>query len=484
MFNKGIAALIFLGLVNILIFAQNRGVGVKVQNEQGQMQEIALYQASYALIIGASNYKDSSWNKLPGVKDDIPAVRKILQKHGFEVEELSDPTSANLLARINQFVNDYGLQAENRLLIYFAGHGYTETDASERKFGYIVPIDAPNPEKNPLEFQRKAVTMDDIENVARKIRSKHALFIFDSCFSGTLLFRSKPVVPPIITYYSAFSVRQFITSGAANQEVPDESVFRQMFVRGLEGESDFNKDGYITGTELATYLQEKVIYYRGESQTPQYGKIRDPKLDRGDFIFVLAKNSPGSNTLTTVNKPQTEVKPPVIFTPPRPPRGKKADKILFTLGIIDGNKLPSSDIFSISSEFRELLIARLKERNLTVLNNNNNADLTAEESSQYLGGINSRNDEKSLRLLPVALIFNVTISSLEDLPQYQGLFVSKVNGYIEVVDTADNKTISLERFSEVRGFGNTQTQARKNAFKLAAADISDSFLNLVKEKAK
>lgn len=481
MFNKGTAALIFLCLANISMFAQNRGVGVKVQNEQGQMQEVTLYQGSYALVIGASNYKDSSWNRLPGVKDDIPAVRKVLEKHGFRVEEFSDPTSANLLARVNQFVNDYGLQPENRLLIYFAGHGYTETDADERKFGYIVPVDAPNPAKNPLEFRRKAVTMDDIENVAKKIRGKHALFVFDSCFSGTLLFRSKPSVPPIITYYSAFPVRQFITSGAANQEVPDESVFRQMFVRGLEGESDFNRDGYITGTELATYLQDRVIYYRGESQTPQYGKIRDPKLDRGDFIFVLAKNSPASNTPVIV-KPRTEVKPQEEAAA-LSPRGKKSNKILFTFGSVTGNKISSDEIYSISSEFRGLLMSRLKERNLTILNHNG-GDLTNEQSSQYFGGINSRGDEKALRLLPAALIFSVTIDSFEDLPPYQGLFVSKVNGYIEIIDTDNNKTIGTERFNETRGFGNTQDQARKNALQSAAEGVSDSFLNSVKEKSK
>ena len=48
-----------------------------------------------------------------------------------------------------------------------------------------------------------------------------------------------------------------------------------------------NNDKYITGTELGMYLHNKVTDYES-GQTPQYGKIRDPDLDEGDFVFSLA----------------------------------------------------------------------------------------------------------------------------------------------------------------------------------------------------
>ncbi len=268
-------------------FAQTpqRGGEVRMRNERGQVETVKLYEGSYSLIIGAVNYR--YWDRLGGVRDDVPAVRAVLEKHGFKVEELIDPTGDNLLPRINKFINEYGLHPNNRLIIYFSGHGYTEVAEDGRKFGYIVPVDAPKPAKDLVGFQQKALTMDEIETAARRIRSKHALFVFDSCFSGTLVNRGGLKVPAVIDYYAARPVRQFITAGADDQEVPAESVFRQVFVRGLEGKADANNDGYVTGTELATYLQDQVIYYRGTLQTPQYGKIRDPRLDSGDFIFTL-----------------------------------------------------------------------------------------------------------------------------------------------------------------------------------------------------
>lgn len=476
---KYIPCVLLLFVLGALIFAQDRGVRVKVKNEQGQTQQVKLYDASYALVIGASDY-EKGWGKLGGVKGDVAAVKAILVKHGFEVEEFLNPTSENFHQRINQFVNNYGFEENNRLLIYFAGHGFTETTRDGRKFGYIVPVDAPDPTKNLIGFGQKALTMDEIETVARRIRSKHALFVFDSCFSGSLVSRSKTVVPPIINYLSTQPVRQFITSGADNQEVPDESVFRQMFVRGLEGDADANKDDYITGTELAVYLQEKVIYYRRDLQTPQYGKIRDARLDRGDFIFIVGKNSPAPTQIIIGNSPKINDSPTLSAATNRT---KKSGKILFSFGYYSGVKLTTDKGLSLDSVFTDPVISKLKERNLTVLKMNS-LDLTEDERSQYFGGINSRDDEKALRLLPVALIFKATISSFEDLPQFQELFISKVSGHFEIVDTDNNKTISIERFNEVRGFGNTQEQARRNALKTAAEEVSESLLNLVREKSR
>lgn len=305
--NRKIIPVILTGLLllnAVNTFAQtSRGVGVLVKNDAGQTEEINLYDKSYALIIGASSY-NNGWQKLPGVKSDVVAVKDALSKQGFVVEELVDPTSDNLLSSINRFVNKYGLQSNNRLLIYFAGHGYTEKANDGRQIGYVVPVDAPDPSKNLLGFQQTSVTMDDIETVARKIRSKHALFLFDSCFSGTLLNARRSLIPPVITMKATQPVRQFITAGAADQEVPDNSIFRKQFTEGIGGDADRNADGYITASELADFLQEKVTNYTRGSQTPQYGKIFDSALDKGDFIFVA---QPSSNQLSNAQPVSTKI---------------------------------------------------------------------------------------------------------------------------------------------------------------------------------
>ena len=134
--------------------------------------------------------------------------------------------------------------------------------------------------------------MNQILAWSRQVEAKHALFLFDSCFSGTV-FKAKdlPEKPPHISRATALSVRQYITAGDAGESVPAKSVFTPAFINALEyGWGDLNKDGYVSGTELGLYLQEKVPQH--SRQNPQYGKIKDYDLARGDFIFQLASRPP------------------------------------------------------------------------------------------------------------------------------------------------------------------------------------------------
>lgn len=155
--------------------------------------------------------------------------------------------------------------------------------------GYIVPTDAPNPNQDEAGFKDAALPMQRIEEYALSIDSKHALFLFDSCFSGSLFAISR-AVPENISYKTAKPVRQFITAGNADETVPDKSIFRQQFIQALQGEGDINRDGFLTGTELGEFLQSRVINYSKGAQHPQYGKIRNPHLDKGDFVFLIPQN--------------------------------------------------------------------------------------------------------------------------------------------------------------------------------------------------
>jgi len=247
--------------------------------------EIDLYKESYALLIGVSNYA-KGWPDLRGVRKDIEAFSEVLRRQDFHVVIVEDPTYDQLIHSFSAFINEYGLDPDNRLLFYFSGHGYTATQSYGDKMGYIVPSDAPDPEKDFTGFLQKAVDMHQIEVFAKRIQSRHALFIFDSCFSGSIFSISR-AMPQNISYKIAEPVRQFITSGSADEKVPDESVFLQLLLLGVSGEGDLNRDGYVTGTELGSFLQDNVINCTHGCQHPQFGKIRHLNLSRGDFVFLL-----------------------------------------------------------------------------------------------------------------------------------------------------------------------------------------------------
>lgn len=283
--------------------ATGRGLQLTmVHDEHGQ--PVTLYDESYALVIGMSDYV-GGWPDLPGVSADIQAVQTALSAQGFQVIVKENLDRQRLDQAFMEFITTYGQQPENRLVFYFAGHGHTVTLAYGDDMGYIVPVDAPNPHDDQAGFLSKAIDMQMIEVYARRIQSKHALFLFDSCFSGSIFSLSR-AAPESITYKTTAPVRQFITSGSANEEVPDDSIFRRQFIAALQGEGDLNGDGYATGTELGEFLQNTVVNYTNGAQHPQYGKLRHPALDKGDMVFQLSVSAQVEITAQVVTQGDPE----------------------------------------------------------------------------------------------------------------------------------------------------------------------------------
>jgi len=276
---------IMMGLLLALVATapgETRGLKrVAVKDRDGNT--VGLYKGSYALLVGVSDYS-AGWPDLRSIPEELATVEAMLKKRGFMVRKVLNPTAEAMKAAYQDFIDDYGYDESNRLLFFFSGHGFSRKSGTK---GYLVPADTPVPEGNDRAFLRKALSMGQILTWAREMESKHAIFLFDSCFSGTIFkSRALPTYPPHISSITARPVRQFITAGDAGETVPAKSVFTPMFVRALDGAADMSGDGYVTGTELGLYLRDQVLGYR-IGQTPQFDKIRDPDLDEGDFVFVV-----------------------------------------------------------------------------------------------------------------------------------------------------------------------------------------------------
>ena len=267
------------------LFSQRGMKTINVRTKTGK--EIELYKDSYALVVGNGTYTEG-WNPLKGALQDVEEVAAALKKHGFTVTLEKDLTKPKFEDVFEQFVTE-GRSENNRLLFYYAGHGHTEKLANGDDLGYLVMVDAPLPEDDRINY-RKSVDMESLVIQAKRIQSRHVLFVFDSCFSGTILNVDRNQrQPETISNTVQQPVRQFITAGSANEGVPDKSVFKQAFLNLIEGRArQPEPDDYITGEELGFYLKHQVPKYN-KAQHPQYGKINDPNLDQGDFVFVLPK---------------------------------------------------------------------------------------------------------------------------------------------------------------------------------------------------
>ena len=271
--------------------ADTRGlITIQALDKSGTKKDIQLYSGYYALVVGCGDYH-AGWPRLPNPVKDARDVASALEKVGCEVNLLEDPDWKTLRRALNELIIGPGRDEEKAILFWFSGHGHTLKESGGRELGYIVPVDAPNPDRDEIGFMEHAISMRQVETLARRIRSRHTLMLFDSCFSGAIFqaVRSKPSAH--IEEKVRKPVRQFITAGNQDEQVPDESMFKAVFVQSVqECFADRNSDGYLTGMELGDYLQEQVINYSRGAQHPQFGKINDPALDKGDFVFYLGRS--------------------------------------------------------------------------------------------------------------------------------------------------------------------------------------------------
>jgi formylglycine-generating enzyme required for sulfatase activity len=249
-------------------------------------QQITLYTKSKALVIGMDHYS-GGWPTLSNGIKDAEEVATALTAQGFEVTFKKDLKSRDLDDALRDFFIVDGDDPNARLLLWFAGHGDTIDGEA-----YLVPTDAPLP-KVDADFRLKAISLRRFGEYMREAKARHVLAIFDSCFSGGVFNVARSAPPPAITLATTQPVREFISSGEAEQQVSDDGTFRELFLdvlAGKEPDADANHDGYVTGTELGLFLQQKMTNLTDNRQTPRYGKLNAYGYDRGDFVFQVGKS--------------------------------------------------------------------------------------------------------------------------------------------------------------------------------------------------
>ena len=249
-----------------------------------------LYRESHALVIGIDEY--AKWPGLHHAVRDAKAIQDVLvTRFGFKPGNVTalfdgEATRANILRTLNDKLSDTTrVKRDDRVMVFFAGHGSTRKLASGRDVGYIVPVDA-----GLNDLTADAISMPQLQEVAEALSAKHVLFMVDACYSGLGLTRGGG--PAASRNFLADNARrlgrQMITAGGADQQVADDgpgghSVFTWTVLQALSGKADLNGDGVITGTELAAYVAPAVAAIA--KQTPAFGSL--PGSEGGEFVFEL-----------------------------------------------------------------------------------------------------------------------------------------------------------------------------------------------------
>jgi peptidoglycan/xylan/chitin deacetylase (PgdA/CDA1 family)/TolA-binding protein len=262
----------------------------------------SFYRESWAVVVGIDQYQ--SWPRLHYAVNDAKGVRDLLvRRYHFKPENVvtlldGEATRAAILKALGDRLADPArVHRDDRVFVFFAGHGVTRKLPSGKSLGYLVPVDADRD-----NYQSQAISMTNFQDVSEAIPAKHVLFVTDACYSGVALTRGGASGTAGLAYLREVtrrSVRQMLTAGGADEEVADggpqgHSIFTWALMQGLDGQADLSGDGFITASELAAYVGPTVSAL--SRQTPAFGNLVGS--EGGEFLFELKHESEFLNELT------------------------------------------------------------------------------------------------------------------------------------------------------------------------------------------
>src|SRR5690242_337912 len=116
------------------------------------------YKNSYALVIGIDTYTDPRFAPLGKAEDDATAFAELIKRppFNFDVSTLfgKDATRDGIETALFQL---RATGPDDRVLVYFAGHGYTLVDEFKQETGYLAAADTV-PEKDYTALELQSVT--------------------------------------------------------------------------------------------------------------------------------------------------------------------------------------------------------------------------------------------------------------------------------------------------------------------------------------
>lgn len=287
------------------------------------------FGSSYALVIGISEFDEERWHELSGVDDETRSVAAALHDlHGFELIEphySGRMTVADLTSQIRRFINVYGKNPENRLVIYIATHGFSDP-ARPEEGGWLIGSDSSPPE---ARSDYKGYSVKTFTEDLKLLGSLHTYIFLNSCFSGAMLPRFSDVdkderaydTTPVTKLSDGAAnwtlrmlsqyARMVLTAGDSTQTVPDiDNPFKRAVIDALNGKADGDGNGLLLGSEIAQFVRARVAEETGEGakiNTPVFAVLEHPdkppraRADappdleaglNGDFIFLTPSWSP------------------------------------------------------------------------------------------------------------------------------------------------------------------------------------------------
>jgi formylglycine-generating enzyme required for sulfatase activity len=258
---------------------------------------------SWAVLIGINRYQHPRIPKLRAAVNDAQAVERALLAQGFRHDRILALTDEKATkAAIERLLGDQLRQQvgpNDRLLVFFAGHGKTDQLRSGEEEGYLIPVDG-----DPAQLFSTAISMTALRQISDRLNAKHILYIVDACYSGYAIY-NRSISEDLLEEMVKKPAIQILTAGRQQDEAQERAghgVFTEVLVRGLSGEAFTPGKSWLALEELGLWMKQRVFAESNKKQLPQYGNLS------GEGQFVFRKAGPALGALAVAAKlPGVEV---------------------------------------------------------------------------------------------------------------------------------------------------------------------------------
>lgn len=259
------------------------------------------FATSHAVVIAIDAYERGVPRLQNAVRDGLAVGRALGVDHGFAVQTLFDEhATADAVHRMLFEELPARVGPNDRVIVYFAGHGVT-VSSSDGPNGYVLCQDA------APDAPESFTAMRTVHDRLTALPCRHLLLVLDCCFAGTFRWVTRDVVVPRTVFHETFDrfvespAWQVITSAASDQRAFDmfgdrggasqHSPFAAALLAGLAGAADLDGDALVTASELYIYARGQVERAAGGRAVQTPGLFPLARHERGEFVFQVPGRS-------------------------------------------------------------------------------------------------------------------------------------------------------------------------------------------------
>src|SRR5208337_4447820 len=265
----------------------------------------------WAILVGANEYDDSTFNSLRFSVDDVKDLRGILiepKRGGYDDDKtvlLTDgsqknslPTRSNIMSRLSSVAKT--AETEDTILFAFSGHGMEENGSS-----YLLPADA-----QAGILMDTAIEVKWIKKTLSESPARAKIMILDACHAGAMKGKAESgemtegFSKETLDLPEGFALLSSCKLHESSYEWDEKKhgVFSFFLCEGLNGDADKDRDGVIAVPEASSYVTQKVKEWAFKKRVQQ-----SPNLEyrvSGDLILTHVPGSfrPTLNPLTTTTE--------------------------------------------------------------------------------------------------------------------------------------------------------------------------------------